>query len=166
MKYRAFVLIGLITLGPGAVLDAPAQGQSQPPAQQQQLDPPPVLTVPPGYRYDQRGRRDPFVNPIPKPVEQVPPPVLRPPGLKGVMVAETTIIGIVTSREPGMNVAVLAAPGGKTYFASPGAALYDAVVKDIRSDSVVFELTSPGKAETGKTPEREIVRKVRTTPGE
>src|SRR5689334_11995577 len=31
-------------------------------------DPPPVLSVPKDYKYDSRGRRDPFVNPVPKPV--------------------------------------------------------------------------------------------------
>src|SRR4029453_10059410 len=41
----------------------PAAGQ----AAQVEVDPPPPLTVPQGYSTEPRGRRDPFVNPVPKP---------------------------------------------------------------------------------------------------
>jgi hypothetical protein len=144
-----------------------ATAQEPPPAAQQpQEEPPPILTAPPGYKYDQRGRRDPFVNPIPKPAAPEPEvPVVRPPGLRGVLISEATIIGIVTSREPQMNVAVIEAPGGKTYFAARGDQLFDAVIQQIRTDEVVFQLSAP-RRQGGEAPPREVVRKVRTIPGE
>lgn len=132
-----------------------------------QEEPPPVLTVPKDYKYDARGRRDPFINPVPKPAVVVNKPaisVVRPPGLKGVLVAEAAIAGVVTSKEPSMNVVIINAPAGRTYFARIGDELFDAVVKEIRLDTVTFALNSPGSG-TRSTP-REIVKKVRPTPGE
>jgi hypothetical protein len=125
-----------------------------------------VLTVPKDYRYHARGRRDPFVNPIPKPKVAAPleTQATRPPGLKGVLVNEAQIAGVVTSREPSMNVAIIAAPGAKApYFARIGDELYDAVLKSIKMDTVTFAVTAPGV--DPKAP-REIVRKVRPKPGE
>jgi hypothetical protein len=135
----------------------------QPPTPQE--EPPPVLAVPKDYRYNARGRRDPFVNPVPQPkAATAPPPVTRPPGLRGVLVAEAQVAGVVTSREPSMNVVVIAAPGAKApYFARVGDELYDAVIKSIRFDTVTFALTA--SVTDAKTP-REIVRKVRPNPGD
>ncbi|HEY2384252.1 MAG TPA: hypothetical protein VGK48_24015 [Terriglobia bacterium] len=122
----------------------------------------PALAVPKDYHYNARGRRDPFVNPVPKPVAKVAPPppavAARPPGLKGVLVAEAEVIGIVVSREPAMNVVTIQAPGGRRYFIRVGDALYDAVVKNIKSDSVTFAVTAPGGDQKAS---REIVRKLR-----
>jgi hypothetical protein len=85
--------------------------------------------------------------------------------LKGVAVDEAQIAGVVTSREPAMNVVIISAPGVKTpYFAHVGDDLYDARVKSIRLDSVTF-LTTALKGDDGKTP-KEIVRKVRPKSGE
>jgi hypothetical protein len=126
-------------------------------------DPPPVLSVPKDYKYDSRGRRDPFVNPVPKPVSATPAaPAVRPPGLKGVLIAEATIAGVVTSREPSMNVVIINAPAGKTYFARIGDELYDGSVKEIRLDTITFALNSPPDTSAP----REVVRKVRPAPGE
>jgi hypothetical protein len=127
-------------------------------------NPPPVLVVPPGYKYNPRGRRDPFVNPIPKPPPGVAEaPVIRPPGLKGVLVNEALVGGIVTSKEPSMNVALILAPGGKTYFATKNDTLFDAVIKDIKADSVVFTLAPSVRPGSPAATVREIVRKVRST---
>jgi hypothetical protein len=165
--YRATVSIYFLIAGLSLPLEARAQAQQAPPPAPE-VEPPPVLTVPPGYRYDPRGRRDPFVNPVPKPVveqQPAPPPVVRPPGLRGVLINEATIIGVVTSKEPQMNVAVIQAPGSRIYFAARGDSLFDAVVKEIQADAVVFEL--PGTRSQGQaTPPREVVRRVRATPGE
>ena len=151
---------------------AQAAQEKRPPAQPAQAapaapvppkeEPPPVFVVPKNYKYNAQGRRDPFVNPVPKPVtatkEPVAPPV-RPPGLKGVLVAEVNIAGVVTSKEPSMNVVVIKAAAGKTYFARVGDALYDGVVKLIRLDSITFTVS-------GEANPRDIVRKVNPTPGE
>src|SRR5262245_42549573 len=132
MIQRASTSVGLLILG--LSLGFP-QAQAQKPAalSRQQDEQAPVLSVPRDYHYNARGRRDPFVNPIPKPVQKAAPPppaqAVRPPGLKGVLVAEADIIGIVVSREPSMNVVTIAAPGGKRYFARVGDSLFDAVIR-------------------------------------
>src|SRR5436190_17886681 len=98
MKYRLAVLIfcfQLIVATPSfaeANVHAEANVQTQPVAQTPE-EPRPVLAVPPGYHYETHGRRDPFVNPIPKPppvpvVVEVKPD--RPPGLKGAYVNDVS----------------------------------------------------------------------------
>ena len=154
--HRMLVTISLI-----AVSISPVCSQTGNPAATLE-DPPPVLAAPKDYKYDARGRRDPFVNPVPRPANRPVVPVVRPPGLKGVLVSEAAIAGVVTSREPSMNVVIINAPAGKTYFARIGDELFDAVVKDIRLDTVTFALNSP----TLEASAREIVRKVRPAPGE
>jgi Tfp pilus assembly protein PilP len=142
------------------------QQNQQNPQATAQVEPPPVLAVPAGYRYEPRGRRDPFVNPIPKPIEAepAPPPVMRPPGLKGVLVAEAKLQGVVSSREFSMTKVIILAPGNKTYFAAKGDYLFDAVIKDIQPDAVVFTLLP--KPNAPQPTIRELVRKVRPTTGE
>src|SRR5712671_1688222 len=111
MMYRAFIILGTLTLA--VSLSAFAQAPSpQPPAPAAAApppeEPPPPLAVSKDYRYNPRGRRDPFVNPVPKPVQAqraaVVPPSARPDGPRGVLIAEVTVAGIVSSREPSMNV--------------------------------------------------------------
>jgi hypothetical protein len=160
MIQRVSTSVGLLILG-GSLAFPQAQPQKPAAPPQQQDEQAPVLSVPKDYHYSARGRRDPFVNPVPKPVQKsaAPPPAqaVRPPGLKGVLVAEADIIGIVVSREPSMNVITIAAPGGKRYFARVGDSLFDAVVRGIRADSVTFTVTAPGDQNAPK----EIVRKMR-----
>jgi hypothetical protein len=72
------------------------------------------------------------------------------------------IAGVVTSREPSMNVVVINAPAGRSYFARIGDELYDGIVKEIRLDTVTFALNSPPSG----SGTREVVRKVRPAPGE
>ena len=120
------------------------------------------MAVPPSYRFDPSGRRDPFVNPVPKPKPgEAPVPIIRPKGLPGVLISEAQIAGIVWSHEAEMNRAVIAAPGGRTYFARKGDALFDAVIKDIERDGVVFQVK---KDRDGSPTVEEVVRRVRTTP--
>jgi hypothetical protein len=140
---------------------APAKGAKA----QGEEDPAPVLSVPEGFRYNPKGRRDPFVNPVP------PPPkttvrdtivVVRPDGLPGVLVAEAKIGAIVSSKEPGMTRVIINAPGRKTYFASKGDILFDGIIKEIRTDSVVFTIVDP----TTKRPvDRESTVKTGTSAG-
>src|SRR5262249_51402857 len=121
MMRRALLFSSFLTFGVSLTALPQAQPQN-PPAEEA-----PVLSVPKEYRYNPRGRRDPFVNPIPKPrgtAAAVEPP--RPPGLKGVAVREALIAGVVTSKEPWMNVVIISAPGAKApYFAHVGDELYD-----------------------------------------
>src|SRR5438067_233565 len=123
---RRVVLISILVLGMSPIVLP--QAQPQKPATPAE-EPAPVLTVPKDYRYNARGRRDPFVNPVPKPkaVANAAPaaPTVRPPGLKGVLVSEAQIVGVVTSKEPSMTVVVIGAPGAKaSYFARVGDQLF------------------------------------------
>jgi hypothetical protein len=159
MSYRTSILVFVLSLAvsPAAFTQAP---QQQPPAAAQPEDPLSPLAVPKDYHYNARGRRDPFVNPVPKPVVKAaaPPSVaVRPPGLKGVLVEEAKVIGIVVSQEPSMNVVTILAPGGQRFFARPGDALYDARLKSFTAESVTFEITAPG---VDPKAAREVVRKM------
>jgi hypothetical protein len=149
------------------------QAPKQPAAKAEPVDePPPVLWVPPDYRYDTAGRRDPFANPISQtgPEKRPDDPGAgksepRPLGLPGLLLAEAKLSGVITStREPAMNRAVILGPGGKTYFATRGDSLFDAVIKEIRSDStVVFTIVS----RSNKQPtDREVIRAVSSSAGE
>ena len=59
-----------------------------------------------------------------------------------------------------MNVVIINAPAGKTYFARIGDELFDAVVKEIRLDTVTFALNSPSQdsLSTGRLCERFVLR--------
>lgn len=168
MMRRITFLISIVILVSSAGFPQAQPPKPGTPAATPQEEPTPALAVPKDYRYNARGRRDPFVNPVPKPkaaaaAAAAAPPSSRPPGLKGVLVSQAQISGVVTSREPSMNVVVIMAPGAKgAYFARVGDELYDAVVKRITFDSVTFGLASGGDANSP----REIVRKVRPKPGE
>src|SRR5262245_28620901 len=118
----AFVVAAVVLPGFSQQQNQENQLNQQNPQATVQVEPPPVLAVPAGYRYDPRGRRDPFVNPIPKPIEpdKETPVVVRPPGLKGVLVAEAKLLGVVSSREFAMTKVIIQAPGNKTYFAAKG----------------------------------------------
>src|SRR5262245_42362635 len=161
MMHR-FFLISILVLVSGSTVFPQAQPQKPPVVEE---EPTPVLTVPKEYRYNARGRRDPFVNPVPKPkIVVAPPPTVRPPGLRGVLIEEAQIAGVVTSREPSMNVVVISAPGARTpYFARVGDQLFNAVVKNITLDAITFTVT--GASGEAKTP-RDIVRRVHAKPGE
>ena len=167
MIQRVSTSIGLLVLA-GSLAFTEAQPQ-KPAAPPQQEHPPPVLSVPKDYHYNARGRRDPFVNPIPKPVQRAAPPppaqAARPPGLKGVLVFVADIIGIVVSREPSMNVITIAAPGGKRYFARVGDSLFDAVVRGIRAESVTFTVTAPGADPTAPKEQAEPAIELEPAPG-
>jgi hypothetical protein len=160
MMRRIYFLISIVVL-----VSTPGFPQAQPAAAPPQEEQAPALAVPKEYRYNARGRRDPFVNPVPKPKTAAAalPPASRPPGLKGVLVSQAQISGVVTSKEPSMNVVIIMAPGAKgAYFARVGDELYDAVVKRITFESVTFGLASSADSNSPK----EIVRKVRPKPGE
>jgi hypothetical protein len=171
MKYLAFLLALWMTASAIGLAQTPKPADKNAAKKAEPVDdPPPVLSVPADYRYDAAGRRDPFANPIPKGggepsgSDQTTITIARPPGLPGLLLAEARLSGVVTSREPSMNRAVIVGPGGKTYFATRGDALLDAVIKEIRSDStVVFTIVS----RSNKQPtERETVRSVSTSAGE
>ena len=128
-------------------------------------DPPPALAVPPGFEYIPRGRRDPFINPIPKPVAggtlEDALPLVRPDGLPGVLVSEVRLSGIIHSTDQTMNKAMLVV-GRNTYFGKKGDSLFDGVIKEIRPNEVVFAMVS---ATTRKPMNRDTVVRTGTSSG-
>lgn len=177
MKYRLAILLFcfelMVALPVTAQTNVPAQVQPKAPAAAPAPEPPPVLGVPEGYEYLPRGRRDPFVNPVPKPPPgpahvDTPHEPPRPPGLKGATVEEVTLSGVFVSKsEPSMSRAILLVPGLRApVIASRGDALFDAVIKEIRPDSVVFTKVSsadkPGTASGGG----DEIKKLRSTAGD
>src|SRR6185436_1191323 len=134
MKYLYAVLIfcfGLmVTLPTFAETNVP----SSTPVTVVPEEPRPALAVPQGYRYDSRGRRDPFVNPVPK----SPPAVVatevkpeRPLGLKGALVSEVAVLGVLVARDDdSMTRAILRVPGMKApVIVIRGESLFDGAIK-------------------------------------
>ena len=169
MSNRWLFTIALITVtvpvpnGETAVQTTPAVGQEQ------DSPAPPPLAIPGGYQYDPLGRRDPFVNPVPPPPEAIDPVAqvlaTRPLGLPGVLLNEALLAGVVTSVEPSMNVVVVRAPGNRTFFARAGDQLFDAVIKEIRNNGIVFEVKPLGGQPEPQQRE-EVVRTLNATPGD
>lgn len=92
-------------------------------------------TAPQGYSYNPEGRRDPFVSLLNRGVEQRQQSP-RPEGLSGLSVTDISIRGIVANR--GSYIAMIEAPEARTYIVRTGDKLYDATVKAVLADAVVF----------------------------
>jgi hypothetical protein len=174
MSYRWILILALIpgilpvSEGESAPLALPPQ--DAPEAVVEEEEPaPPALAIPQGYQYDPRGRRDPFVNPVPPPPQAFDPlsvvPAVRPLGLPGVLLNEALLVGVVTSEEPSMNVVVVIAPGNRTFFARAGDELFDAVVTEISPNAIVFEVKPLGGQPEPEQREQ-VVRTLNATPGE
>lgn len=103
----------------------------------QGLEPPPG-----GYTYTPQGRRDPFVS-LKKPVEATRGPGTRPPGVKGFLIQEVALKGIV--RDKSGYIAILLGTDGKSYFVRVGERLFDGVVTAIDAANITFrqEVTDP-----------------------
>lgn len=91
--------------------------------------------APQGYSYNPEGRRDPFVSLLNRGVEQRQQSP-RPEGLSGLSVTDISIRGIVANR--GSYIAMIEAPEARTYIVRTGDKLYDATVKAVLADAVVF----------------------------
>jgi type IV pilus assembly protein PilP len=119
------------------VAAAPLSAQSARTAKAEQDATPAVSSpAPQGYTYNPAGRRDPFAPLLQRGADPRTNVVNRPEGLPGVAVSEVAIKGIVHSR--GAFVAMLQAPDNKTYIVRNGDRLFDATVKAVTADAVVF----------------------------
>jgi Tfp pilus assembly protein PilP len=136
---------------------APVQVAPVPPAPQGQA----VLV--PTYKYEAKGRRDPFRSlDVSETVQASTAPSVRPPGLKGQLVSEINLAGIVKSKNQYMAMAT--GYRGKTYFLQPSDELYDGKVTEIRSDAVIFSQTlTDGQ---GRRLSQRVVKKLYPTRGE
>lgn len=115
------------------------------------------------YKYEAKGRRDPFRNlDVQTSVQAASAPIVRPPGLKGQLVSEITLVGIV--KKKGVYTALSTGYRGKTFFIRTSDDLYDGKVIEIRNDAVIMNqyLTDSH----GKKITKQIVKKLYPTRGE
>jgi hypothetical protein len=163
-RWLGLFLMAIAIMAPVYAQTKPAAGTA--PAAAPQEEPRPAFAVEQGFKYDPKNRLDPFTNPIPRPPAPVPnapkgatppntqpavpgmpaPPVepevivpfSRPRGLRGLLLEDISIKGIVFARDPAMTMAIIQGPGNKTYNVSRQDEIFNAVIKDIRVDSIVF----------------------------
>jgi Tfp pilus assembly protein PilP len=116
-------LVLCLALGLPAVL---AQAQTAGPAAPATLQ---------GYGYNPDGRRDPFVSLVDRGAELTTSSA-RPQGLAGLMMHEIAVKGIVITE--GSYLAIIQAPDARTYIVRRGDKLFDAGIKAVTVDAVVF----------------------------
>jgi len=132
----------------------------------------PVPASPPGnsgdaevphYKYEAKGRRDPFRTlDVTNTIQAAAAPVVRPPGLKGQLVSEIRLVGIVKSK--GTLMAIAEGYRNKTFFVRERADLYDGKVLEIKNDGVVFSQTLTDSL--GKKVTQQVVKKLYPTRGD
>jgi len=123
----------LLASGGPALAGPQAPAVDRPPAATPAPRPAPVVTQ--GYTYNPEGRRDPFVSLVDRGTDQKGQSP-KPPGLPGVSVSDIALRGIVANTRA--YIAMVQGPDGKTYIVRNGDRLYDATVKAVLADAVVF----------------------------
>jgi Tfp pilus assembly protein PilP len=88
-----------------------------------------------GYGYNPDGRRDPFVSLVDRGSE-IAASSVRPQGLAGLMLHEIAVKGIVLNE--GSYLALVQGPDSRTYVVRHGDKLFDAGIKAVTADAVVF----------------------------
>jgi Tfp pilus assembly protein PilP len=109
-----------------------------------------ILVVKKAIHFNNGGRQDPFIDLDLQKVEQqkaeeaqlVPVPSFEErqklqPGVRGMLIREIKLQGIL--QKPEERVAFFQGADGKAHFLRDGDDLYDAKVKQITKDSVIFE---------------------------
>jgi type IV pilus assembly protein PilP len=112
-------------------------------------------TAPDAYRYDPKGRRDPFQSLIgPAPTLR---PGQRPAGPAGFLIDEIKLQGVVKTRQQGL-VAMVNGPDNKGYLVKVGDKVLDGEVIRITAASIVFrqEVNDPTRIERF----REVVKEL------
>jgi len=117
----------------------------------------------PNYKYEIKGRRDPFRSlDVTRTIQAASAPIVRPPGLKGQLVSEMKVVGIVKSRE-GL-LAIVQGYRNKTFFIHANDVLHDGKVLEIRNDAVIFNQTLIDNL--GKQVSQQVTKKLYPTRGE
>ncbi len=131
----------------------PAEGQT-PPATEAPPPEPIDVTEGTGFRYEARGRRDPFVS-LALGIDVLSPDV-RPPGLAGMLIQEVSLRGIVKTVDG--YIAMIQGTDNKSYFARDGERLYDGNIQSIDDARVVFrqEINDPLRIEKFQTVEKTL----------
>jgi Tfp pilus assembly protein PilP len=108
------------------------------------------------------ARRDPFEALVSKNRGGSGIPENLPPGKAGLMVSTLRLDGLV--RGPNGMIAVVSNPQQRTYFLREGDKLYDGRVERITLEAATFHET--GKDAFGKPVERQVVKRLYSSPGE
>jgi Tfp pilus assembly protein PilP len=117
----------------------------------------------PHYKYEAKGRRDPFRTlDVTNTIQAASAPIVRPPGLKGQLVSEIKLVGIVKSK--GTLMAIAEGYRSKTFFVHEKADLYDGKVLEIKNDAIVFSQTLTDSL--GKKITQQVTKKLYPTRGE
>jgi len=106
-----------------------------------------------------QARRDPFESLIGRQNKST---AVLPPGKLGLQVSTLRLDGIV--RAPSGMIAVVSNPQSRTYFLREGDRLYDGSVEKISMDGVSFH--EEGKDAFGKPVERQVNKRIYSSPGE
>ncbi len=133
---------------------APAAEEQAPPATPAPPPEPIDVTEGTGFRYEARGRRDPFVS-LALGLDVLSPDV-RPPGLAGMLIQEVSLRGIVKTVDG--YIAMIQGTDNKSYFARHGERLYDGNIQSIDDARVVFrqEINDPLRIEKFQTVEKTL----------
>ena len=107
-----------------------------------------------------QARRDPFESLISRQQNKGAPNL--PPGKAGLQVSTLRLDGIV--KAPNGMIAVVSNPQARTYFLREGDRLYDGSVEKISMDGVSFH--EEGKDAFGKPVERQVNKRIYSSPGE
>jgi Tfp pilus assembly protein PilP len=115
------------------------------------------------YKYEVRGRRDPFRSlDVTNTIQASAAPIVRPAGVKGQLVSEIKLIGVVKSKD-GIR-AIAEGYRGRTFFIHQGDDLYDGKVLEVRNDSLLLSQILTDSF--GKKISQQIVKKLHPTRGE
>ena len=115
------------------------------------------------YKYETRGRRDPFRTlDVTNAIQATAAPLVRPAGPKGQLVSEIKLMGIVKSKDGIMGV--IQGYRGRTFFIHSGDDLYDGKVLEIRNDSLLLNQILTDSF--GKKISQQVVKKLHPTRGE
>jgi Tfp pilus assembly protein PilP len=109
-----------------------------------------------------QARRDPFESLVGRQKSQADAAKNLPPGKAGLQVSTLRLDGIVKAAN-GM-IAVVSNPQARTYFLREGDHLYDGTVEKISMDGVSFH--EEGKDAFGKPMERQVNKRIYSSPGE
>ncbi len=139
----ALVLAALV-LGVGREVAVGAQraqpvpaGQAAPSGSVQPATPGAPAPPAEAYTYNPEGRRDPFVSLLNRGEDfRAGGRGQRPEGLRGLLIGEVALRGIVKSQEG--IVAILQGPDNRTYIVRPNDRLFDGTVRAITAEGVVF----------------------------
>ena len=115
------------------------------------------------YKYEIRGRRDPFRSlDVTNVIQASSAPLVRPADVKGQLVSEIKLIGIVKSK--GDIRAIAEGYRGRTFFIRQGDDLYDGKVLEVRNDSLLLSQVLTDSF--GKKITQKVVKKLHPTRGE